>query len=406
VARWFAVRASIPLNPTSSTTRRRSRAGARSADCRAGSRQHSNVFSPAWEVGRPGEGRPGRLRSFIPGHRRDKPRLGNGCAAGERQKGTKKKDQAHLAHRVKQRSRNRQHNVVATGCGMPELRTDLYVGTRSVAPVVQACVFCGGTPDSPEHVYPRWFLGLWDDTGPFTVKIDGQPLRARSGHAAISLKMWRVMLPCCGICNGGLDRLFEKPAKDSIRVLMRDMQPLDEQTAVLNAARWVVKTLALAAHPDANHTAFASHTEKGRNNPWEDYPRAILDAIKVGAIPTDTSLWFAVTDPGRPGLPDPPFGDCPPAAHQPARWHGRIRSDENDRIRTSGRSRGVVSARLSPASRLGASLRARRVGKPAMAGSTSTLDCSGPSNTRSQDATCAALRRRRVLSRTGFGGTL
>jgi hypothetical protein len=168
-------------------------------------------------------------------------------------------------------------------------------------------VFCGGTPDSPEHVYPQWFLGLWDGTGPFTIKINGQPLRTCSGHPAISVKMWRVMLPCCGICNGDLDRLFEKPAKDPVRVLMRDMQLLDDQTAVLNAARWVVKTLALAAHPEANHTAFASRTEKRRNDPWEDYPRAVLDSIKVGAIPTDMSLWFAITDPGRPGLPDPPF---------------------------------------------------------------------------------------------------
>ena len=86
--------------------------------------------------------------------------------------------------------------------------------------------------------------------------------------------MWRIMLPCCGICNGHLARIIEKPAKDPVRVLMRDVQPLNDQVAVLNAARWVVKTLALAAHPAANHTAFASRTEKdkkGRNGPWEEY---------------------------------------------------------------------------------------------------------------------------------------
>lgn len=181
---------------------------------------------------------------------------------------------------------------------------------RSLAPVDGACVFCGGAPDSPEHVYPQWFLKIWDDTGPFTVEINGEPLRARSGQPVTSAKMWRIMLQCYGICNGDLDRLFEKPAKDPVRVLMRDVRPLDDQVAVLNAARWVVKTLALAAHPAANHTAFASRTEKGkkgRNGPWEEYPRAVLDSIKVGDIPADMSLWVAVTDPSTPGLPDPPF---------------------------------------------------------------------------------------------------
>jgi hypothetical protein len=101
--------------------------------------------------------------------------------------------------------------------------------------------------------------------------------------------------------------LFEKPAKGPVRLLMRDMQPLNDQTAVADVARWVFKTLALASHPDANHTAFASRAEEGRNDPWEDYPRAVLDSIRVGAVPADTSLWFAVTDPTKPGLPDPPF---------------------------------------------------------------------------------------------------
>lgn len=135
--------------------------------------------------------------------------------------------------------------------------------------MVQACVFCGGTSDSREHVHPRWLLELWDDTGPFTFRIDDEPLRTRAGQPAVSLKMWRIMLPCCGICNGGLDRLFEKPAKGPVRLLMRDMQPLNDQTAVADVARWVVKTLALASHPDANHTAFASRAEEGRNDPWD-----------------------------------------------------------------------------------------------------------------------------------------
>jgi hypothetical protein len=174
----------------------------------------------------------------------------------------------------------------------------------------EVCVFCGGASDAPEHVYPRWFLKLWDDTGPFTAKLNGELLRTRSGTPLTSTKTWRVMLPCCKICNGDLDRFFEKPAKRPLRTLLRDVRPLDDDADVRCAARWLVKTLALAAHPFANHTALMSRSamdEKGSISPWKAYPRIILDSVKVGDTPPDMSLWSAVTDPSKPGLSDPPF---------------------------------------------------------------------------------------------------
>lgn len=113
------------------------------------------------------------------------------------------------------------------------------------------------------------------------------------------------MLPLCVDCNGGLDRLFEKPAKDPVRRLLRDVQPLTDQAAVTAVARWAVKTLALASHPAARHTALASTTRDGDLDPWSNYPRALLESIRQGDVAADTSLWFALADPAAPAPPDP-----------------------------------------------------------------------------------------------------
>ncbi len=174
----------------------------------------------------------------------------------------------------------------------------------------EVCVFCGSASDAPEHVYPRWFLKLWDQAGPFTAKLDGELLRTRSGAPLTSSKTWRVMLPCCKSCNGDLDRFFEKPAKRPLRTLLRDVQPLEDVADVRRAARWLVKTLSLAAHPSVNHTAFPSRSAMDGNgsiSSWGEYPRIVLDSFKIDEIPPDMSLWAAVTDPSNPGLPDPPF---------------------------------------------------------------------------------------------------
>ena len=254
--------------------------------------------------------------------------------------------------------------------------------TRSCILVLmgEVCVFCGSASDAPEHVYPRWFLKLWDQAGPFTAKLDGELLRTRSGAPLTSSKTWRVMLPCCKSCNGDLDRFFEKPAKRPLRTLLRDVQPLEDVADVRRAARWLVKTLALAAHPSVNHTAFPSRSAMDGNgsiSSWGEYPRIVLDSFKIDEIPPDMSLWAAVTDPSNPG-PAVSRGDFAP--HLPSRRHGRFRTPKHNRVWAAGRSPRLVSTGLSPAPRSVASLRERRVGHQALAGSTGHL--------RHQQPTC------------------
>ena len=120
------------------------------------------------------------------------------------------------------------------------------------------CVFCGGPNNSREHALASWFLARWDGQGPFTASIDGEALLTRAMRPIRSDKIWRVMLPCCQECNNGLDKAFEKFAKEPVRRLLNDLQPLDTADEVRNLARWVAKTLALYAHPDAVHGVYAS----------------------------------------------------------------------------------------------------------------------------------------------------
>ncbi|MFF7945040.1 hypothetical protein ACFZC5_35645 [Nocardia gamkensis] len=120
--------------------------------------------------------------------------------------------------------------------------------------------------------------------------------------------MWRIMLPLCRACNGELDRLFEKPAKVPVRRLLDQTLPVTSAADVLAVARWVGKTFALAAHPASNHTAYASRREpekKNVNGPWSPYPVTVLEAIRRGDLPDDSSLWVAVLCEG--GIADPDF---------------------------------------------------------------------------------------------------
>ncbi|WP_157125002.1 hypothetical protein, partial [Nocardia pseudovaccinii] len=109
------------------------------------------------------------------------------------------------------------------------------------------CVFCNGPNNSREHAIASWFLKRWDDQGPFTASINGEPLLTKAKRPAQSDKIWRVMLPCCSDCNNGLDKSFEKPAKEPVRRLLNDLQPLDTVAEVRNVSRWAAKTLALYA---------------------------------------------------------------------------------------------------------------------------------------------------------------
>jgi hypothetical protein len=130
-------------------------------------------------------------------------------------------------------------------------------------------VFCADTDISREDVLSRWFMKRWDTPGnsPFGVAVNGDPLLTRAEVPVRSARIWPVMVPVCKACNNELDRLIEKPAKPAVRRLLNDMGALTTVEEVAAVARWAVKVLVLEAHPEASHTALASHQEREKRVP-------------------------------------------------------------------------------------------------------------------------------------------
>ncbi|WP_216917139.1 hypothetical protein [Nocardia noduli] len=172
------------------------------------------------------------------------------------------------------------------------------------------CVFCGSTVKSEEDVLSLWFKKRWEaPEREFFVRVGGTPLRTGKGRPARKKhRMWPVLLPSCPHCNGTvLNKLIEIPAQRPVRRLLNEVGALDTVGEITAVARWVAKVLLLEAHPLAKHEAYTWRPGalRGVCDPWEPYPRILLDAILAGTVPDDVSLWVAVTGPD--GEPDPDF---------------------------------------------------------------------------------------------------
>ncbi|MFI5987655.1 hypothetical protein ACIBEA_43205 [Streptomyces sp. NPDC051555] len=111
------------------------------------------------------------------------------------------------------------------------------------------------------------------------------------------------MLPACGQegssvglkCNDWLNTTFEQPAKTPVRTLLDDLRPISG-SEVNTFARWAVKTLLLAAHPEA---VYSEPPQRDRQ-PWE-FPSEWLTGLRnTGELPVDLSLWLGILDPKAP----------------------------------------------------------------------------------------------------------
>jgi hypothetical protein len=155
--------------------------------------------------------------------------------------------------------------------------------------------------DAVLRQFSQWLLSRWSGSPPFTVEIDGTPLLNRDGKDVTSDHLPRVMLRICKTCNRILNTRFEETAKVHVRAALNDLQALDAK-ATAAFARWMIKTMLLARHPEAEHTAFAtcSGDAKNRCHPWKPFPTAALTALLHGKILDDLSLWVTVVDKASP----------------------------------------------------------------------------------------------------------
>ena len=106
-----------------------------------------------------------------------------------------------------------------------------------------------------------------------------------------------MILRICTTCNGILNSHFEETAKCHVRAALDGLEKLNAEATVA-FARWMIKTMLLARHPETEYTAFAARKgdAKNRCNPWKSFPATALTALLGGEILDDLSLWVTVVD--------------------------------------------------------------------------------------------------------------
>jgi hypothetical protein len=172
---------------------------------------------------------------------------------------------------------------------------------------VEPCIFCGAPSSRQgEHVLPRWLLSRWCGQGPFTYEINGQPIPDRHGAPRTARDLPPNLLPVCDQrsgqdCNGALNRRYEQPGKRHVRAVLDQAQALDGTELVAAFARWWIKTILLLQHPKT-----ASAFPGAASRPW-DLPPDVYPDLLNGSLPSDISLWLAVSDDasGSERLPEP-----------------------------------------------------------------------------------------------------
>jgi len=178
------------------------------------------------------------------------------------------------------------------------------------------CIFCG-EPSSRqgEHVLPKWLLKRWSDEGCFTHERNGERICDRDGAARTTNHLPRILLPVCdrntspNDCNGTLNQLYELPGKLVVREVLDGTGLVESPEQVEKFARWWVKTILLRQHPDCRSTF--ERREQGRTpgnvlGPAWDLPASVYQNLIKGILPSDVSLWLAISDDfnGRGQLPE------------------------------------------------------------------------------------------------------
>ena len=171
-------------------------------------------------------------------------------------------------------------------------------------PKLGPCIFCG-QPSSKngEHVLPTLLTKRWRlADGPYTYEINGQPIRDRDEHPRRVEAVSPYRLPVCAHHNNELNRLYEQPAKCSLRAVLDCGVPLEKSERVQAFALWWIKTLLLLLHPALQPTFPGLEAPNGR-----DLAGTVYTDLVTGLPPADVSLWLALADDttGCARLPEP-----------------------------------------------------------------------------------------------------
>jgi hypothetical protein len=113
----------------------------------------------------------------------------------------------------------------------------------------RTCVFCGGTPLTLEHVWPRWVAAILSDGGPVEVEKRGlgdEPASWQQVSLEVTVR-W-----VCAPCNNGWLSELEEAAKPILEPLILGRKRTLTLTEADTVAVWCVKTALLfqLTHPE------------------------------------------------------------------------------------------------------------------------------------------------------------
>src|SRR5216683_8132332 len=122
------------------------------------------------------------------------------------------------------------------------------------AALPRRCIFCGGSPLTLEHAWPRWLVGL------IFRGVTGQELSVENSD--IPTRVWRSRNPSftvkrtCATCNNGWMSRLESVVQPLITpmVLGRPRNLTDPDQAAVSL--WTVKTAALLQFTDPRRQAY------------------------------------------------------------------------------------------------------------------------------------------------------
>ena len=156
------------------------------------------------------------------------------------------------------------------------------------------CIFCvAPSSKSGEHVWPLWFLRMFNDEGPFHLEVGGEPHLKKNRTLRTTANLEGLRVPMCQPHNAILNQRFEEPAKPIIRSAKQGVTDARWQNLtaakVGSMASWVIKVGLLSKHPRATFDNPAMDAQLER---WSDFDSELFDWLVTGApVPSDLTVF-------------------------------------------------------------------------------------------------------------------
>ena len=128
--------------------------------------------------------------------------------------------------------------------------------------MARACIFCGGTKMSKQHIWPAWAARMLNEVGPWRhvtqIERDGERLEPRSWLRDPFEETTKAV---CRACNNGWMSALEDRAKPHLEAMLRlqtqELHPEGQRTL----AAWALQTALILIHTQGARHGVASKQE-------------------------------------------------------------------------------------------------------------------------------------------------